>query len=193
MIGLVALALLTSGETPVDPWAPVKASAPPPAAPKRDPLPVAPSATPIKHIVYIVKENRTYDNLFGRFPEGDGAITGKVLDGTTIRLGRLPDKQVDLQHNHFWAVKDINDGAMNGFSATKDKAGHETTLAYTTASPGQLPEVPGTSLICHTFPGKGGCHACRRPAITPGKKQQSTPPRTRKCATCAKYCCGRCG
>ena len=140
MIGLVALALLTTGETPVDPWAPVKASAPPPPAPKRHPLPVAPSATPIKHIVYIVKENRTYDNLFGRFPEGDGATTGKVLDGTTIPLGRLPDKQVDLQHNHFWAVRDINGGLMNGFSATKDKAGHTTTLAYTTAS--RVPNTP---------------------------------------------------
>ena len=116
VIGLVALMLLTTGETPVDPWAPVKASAPPPPAPRRDPLPVAPSTTPIKHIVYIVKENRTYDNLFGRFPEGDGARAGKALDGSTIRLGPLPDKQVDLQHNHFWAVKDINDGAMNGFS-----------------------------------------------------------------------------
>ena len=69
--------LLTTGETPVDPWAPVKASAPPPPAPRRDPLPLAPSTTPIKHIVYIIKENRTYDNLFGRFPEGDGATTGK--------------------------------------------------------------------------------------------------------------------
>jgi phospholipase C len=143
VIGLVALMLLTTGETPVDPWAPVKASAPPPPAPERDPLPVSPSTTPIKHIVYIVKENRTYDNLFGRFPEGDGATTGKALDGSTIRLGPLPDKQVDLQHNHFWAVKDINDGAMNGFSATKDKAGHQTTLAYTTASPGQLPDYWG--------------------------------------------------
>ena len=143
VIGLVALVLLATGETPVDPWAPVKASAPPPPAPKRDPLPVAASSTPIKHIVYIVKENRTYDNLFGRFPEGDGATTGKELDGDTIRLGRLPDKQVDLQHNHFWAVKDINGGAMNGFSGTKDKAGHQTTLAYTTASPRQLPDYWG--------------------------------------------------
>ncbi|HZI35697.1 MAG TPA: alkaline phosphatase family protein, partial [Gaiellales bacterium] len=71
------------------------------------------------------------------------ATTGKALDGSTIRLGPLPDKQVDLQHNHFWAVKDINDGAMNGFSATKDKAGHQTTLAYTTAGPGQLPDYWG--------------------------------------------------
>ncbi|HWH65957.1 MAG TPA: hypothetical protein VNS99_07655, partial [Gaiellales bacterium] len=60
VIGLVALVLLATGETPVDPWAPVKASAPPPPAPKRDSLPAAPSTTPIKHIVYIVKENRTY-------------------------------------------------------------------------------------------------------------------------------------
>ena len=181
MIGLVALVLLTTGETPVDPWAPVRASEPPPPAPERDPLPVAPSTTPIKHIVYIVKENRTYDNLFGRFPEGDGATTGKALDGTTIQLGPLPDKQVDLQHNHFWAVKDINDGAMNGFSATKDKAGHQTTLAYTTAGPGQLPDywgwahryglgdrmftsVPSSSYPNHLFTVAG--QTTRHPSIT---------------------------
>ena len=29
--------------------------------------------TPIRHIVFIVKENRSYDNLFGLFPGGDGA------------------------------------------------------------------------------------------------------------------------
>src|SRR3954464_495415 len=142
-IGLVALMLLTTGETPVDPWAPVKASAPPPPAPRRDPLPVAPSATPIKHIVYIIKENRTYDNLFGRFPEGDGATTGFTYDGREVPLTKLPDKQVDLQHNHWSSVQDINGGRMNGFSRVVDKAGEHTMGAYTTAWPGQLPAYWG--------------------------------------------------
>jgi phospholipase C len=30
----------------------------------------------IKHIVFIVKENRTFDNYFGTFPGADGATTG---------------------------------------------------------------------------------------------------------------------
>src|SRR5690348_8589622 len=30
---------------------------------------------PIKHVVFIVKENRTFDNLFGRYPGADGTTT----------------------------------------------------------------------------------------------------------------------
>src|SRR5438477_12069674 len=31
--------------------------------------------SPIKHIIIMMKENRTFDNLFGTFPEADGATT----------------------------------------------------------------------------------------------------------------------
>jgi phospholipase C len=138
LVGAVAASLYVVGEDPIDPWAPVKANVPAPPAPSRQPLPVARSTTPIKHIVYIVKENRTYDNLFGRFPIGDGATTGVEYDGDIVKLGPLPDKQVDLQHNHWSAVMDMNGGLMNGFSRVKDKAGQQTMMAYTTAAPGQL-------------------------------------------------------
>ena len=99
----------------------------------------APSATPIKHVVFIIKENRTYDNLFGRFPIGDGATTGLTKDGRRVPLTALPDRQVDLQHNYDAALKDENGGKMNGFSAVPDKNTKPTMGAYTTATPGQLP------------------------------------------------------
>ncbi len=45
-------------------------------APGRDPLnPVPPAAggsSPIKHVFYVIKENRTYDQVFGDMPEGNG-------------------------------------------------------------------------------------------------------------------------
>src|SRR4029453_6589947 len=31
---------------------------------------------PIKHVVFVIKENRTFDNLFGLFPGADGATSG---------------------------------------------------------------------------------------------------------------------
>lgn len=31
------------------------------------------AATPIKHVVVIVKENHTFDNYFGAFPNADGS------------------------------------------------------------------------------------------------------------------------
>jgi YVTN family beta-propeller protein len=45
-------------------------------APGRDTLNPVPSATggasPIKHVFYVIKENRTYDQVFGDMPEGNG-------------------------------------------------------------------------------------------------------------------------
>jgi phospholipase C len=139
----VACLLWVIGDGASGRWKSVPASAPPPPAPHRTPLPDAASSTPIKHIVYIIKENRTYDNLFGRFPQGDGVATGLTYDGRRVPLTKLPDKQVDLQHNHWSSVQDVNGGRMNGFSRVLDKAGEHTMGAYTTAAPGQLPAYWG--------------------------------------------------
>ena len=32
--------------------------------------------TPIKHVVFVIKENRTFDNMFGRFPGANGVSVG---------------------------------------------------------------------------------------------------------------------
>ncbi len=38
-----------------------------------DPIPAAPGgASPITHVLYIIKENRTYDQVFGDLPQGNG-------------------------------------------------------------------------------------------------------------------------
>ncbi|MBI5093833.1 MAG: bifunctional YncE family protein/alkaline phosphatase family protein [Candidatus Hydrogenedentes bacterium] len=43
------------------------------AAPKGNPIPARVGlASPIKHCIYIIKENRTYDQVFGDMPEGNG-------------------------------------------------------------------------------------------------------------------------
>ena len=119
------------------------------------PLVIRGAQTPIRHIVFIVKENRSYDNLFGRFPGGDGTSTGRTADGSVVKLRPLEDVQDDLQHNHQAAVTDINGGAMDGFSKLPDKDGQPTMLAYTTAYPGQLPAYWGWAkryeLLDHTF------------------------------------------
>src|SRR5438128_1423661 len=45
----------------------------------------------IQHIVFIVKENRSFDNYFGTFPGADGATTGVISTGEEIALGQTPD------------------------------------------------------------------------------------------------------
>src|SRR5947209_7503558 len=44
----------------------------------RPALSCALTCTPIKHIIVIVRENHSFDNLFGRFPGADGARTARV-------------------------------------------------------------------------------------------------------------------
>ncbi|HYN36883.1 MAG TPA: alkaline phosphatase family protein [Actinomycetota bacterium] len=71
---------------------------------------------PIKHIVFIVKENRTYDNYFGRYPEGDGTETAVISTGETIDLEPAADIfEPDLGHSFLDAVQGINGGKMDRF------------------------------------------------------------------------------
>jgi phospholipase C len=46
----------------------------------------------IKHIVFVIQENRTFDNIFGGpnpYPGADGAKSGKTNDGKTIALAKI--------------------------------------------------------------------------------------------------------
>src|SRR5258708_6538176 len=43
--------------------------------------------TKIQHVVYILKENRSFDNYFGTFPGAEGATSGTISTGETVRLG----------------------------------------------------------------------------------------------------------
>jgi phospholipase C len=70
----------------------------------------------IKHVVFLVKENRTYDNYFGTFPGADGATSGTISTGQTIPLGHAPDVLPrDISHSFQSAVLAIDGGAMDKF------------------------------------------------------------------------------
>ncbi len=78
--------------------------------PKGHPVPPAPGTweSPIKHVIYVTKENRTYDEVFGALPGGRG-------DAELCRLGRPIDvsnkdnsrtvKDVVLMPNHVALAK----------------------------------------------------------------------------------------
>jgi phospholipase C len=71
---------------------------------------------PIKRVVYLMLENRSFDNLFGRFPGVRGARTG-VRAGREVPLRRCPEwLPGDLPHDTTaWRVSH-NDGRMDGFA-----------------------------------------------------------------------------
>ena len=72
---------------------------------------------PIKHVVIIVKENRTFDHLFGTFPGANGTTMGKHR-GRTFPL--YPGKYVfpvrKIPHTYREALRDWDQGKMDGFN-----------------------------------------------------------------------------
>jgi phospholipase C len=74
------------------------------------------ATTPIKHVIFFVKENRTYDVYFGRFDGGNGTTTGKIHTGATVTLQPLVDESTpDINHCWECALTAYADGGMNGF------------------------------------------------------------------------------
>ncbi len=71
---------------------------------------------PIQHIVIIDKENRSFDTMFGRFPGADGAISALTSSGSSVPLGRTPDRMLlDVGHAGAAAVLAVNNGRMDRF------------------------------------------------------------------------------
>jgi phospholipase C len=84
---------------------------------------IIPGNNPIEHVVFLVKENRSFDHYFGRYPGVEGARRGGTIDcGTfedtgSIQLADAP--QViphDLGHAFYPGLLAINGGQMNGFN-----------------------------------------------------------------------------
>jgi phospholipase C len=77
-----------------------------------------PSAGPsgiqkINHVVFLIKENRTYDNMFGAFNATYGAKTCKLSTGQVVPMGRAADRYPhDIDHSWAAATLAMNNGKM---------------------------------------------------------------------------------
>ncbi|HEV2379464.1 MAG TPA: alkaline phosphatase family protein [Terriglobia bacterium] len=70
----------------------------------------------IQHIVFIVKENRSFDQMFGTFPGADGATSGTISTGQVLPLGLTPDAiPRDMGHTWIAANGAIDYGKMDHF------------------------------------------------------------------------------
>jgi len=69
----------------------------------------------IQHIVFIIKENRSFDNYFGTFPGADGATSGTVSNGTVRTLGHTPDRVRDMGHGWNDAITAVDGGKMDKY------------------------------------------------------------------------------
>lgn len=70
---------------------------------------------PIKHIIIVVKENRTFDNLFGLFPRANGTSYAQV-GSKRVKMTETPDVlKTDIDHSGNSVLKALDGGKMNAF------------------------------------------------------------------------------
>ena len=105
-------------------------------------------SSPIQHIVVLVQENRTFNDLFATFPGVTGTITGKELVKKhkkfvtkSINLQETPlESKTDLNHLYNGYITAYDNGAMDGFSrivrATSKKP--EKSAPYQYVNPSEI-------------------------------------------------------
>jgi len=95
-----------------------------------------PTKTPIKHFVYLMQENHSFDNYFGTRPGVDGIPKGTcmpVIPGKPkpcVQPYHIGDEGVkDLPHTESAFLAQYNDGKMDGFVAAVAGQGNDGRLA----------------------------------------------------------------
>ncbi|HEX6331789.1 MAG TPA: alkaline phosphatase family protein [Actinomycetota bacterium] len=86
---------------------------------------LVPGESPIEHVVFIIKENRSFNHYFATYPGADGTTEGGTIectedgcrDGPVVELTKAEDTQPhDLTHCFRCGLVGINGGKMNGFN-----------------------------------------------------------------------------
>jgi phospholipase C len=94
----------------------------------------------IEHVVFMIKENRTFDNYFGTFPGADGATKGTLSTGQVITLGHTPDTMPrDLDHDWVSAINAIDGGKMDKFNLNANCNVNGDLLCYSQLAESDIP------------------------------------------------------
>jgi phospholipase C len=94
----------------------------------------------IQHVVFIIKENRSFDSYFGAFPGADGAISGRTSNGTPIPLAPTPDRlPYDLGHFRQDALRAVDGGKMDSFDLLDNGNVDGVMLPYTQMREADIP------------------------------------------------------
>jgi phospholipase C len=100
-----------------------------------DATPEADTRWPIKRVIYLMLENRSFNNLFGKFPGVRGTTVGVDL-GREKPLIRCPDwLPGDIPHDRAAGLKNVNGGTMDGFALGT----YGATYGYTIFDEDQIP------------------------------------------------------
>lgn len=94
----------------------------------------------ITHVVFIIKENRSFDNYFGVFPGADGATTAVVSTGQTIPLGKIQDFFYhDMGYDWGSSNRAIDHGKMDHFDLILGGSLDGDRATFTQASEEDIP------------------------------------------------------
>jgi phospholipase C len=119
-----------------------------PGAPLRAPQ-SASSSSPIKHVVLMIQENRTFNDFFATYPGADGTTTAAIAKDLACHIPH--DETIPLRKSNLVVPHDLNhsyggysaaydQGKMDGFDrAVYQKSGHpECKYPYQYTDPSQI-------------------------------------------------------
>lgn len=98
-------------------------------------------SSPISHVVLIVQENRTFNNLFATFPGTAGTTTGKELVGGKVESINLTEEPLEaprsLRHTYGGYKTAYHGGGMDAFNLIRSETNgkYEGTLPYEYVNP----------------------------------------------------------
>ena len=105
-----------------------------PRAPGLEPQ-TAPVRSPIKHVVLLVQENRTFNDFFATYPGADGTTTGKVAKDPACGIRR--SQTISLRKSKLVIPRDLNH-SYQGYSAALDGGkldGFDKVVSQKTGAP----------------------------------------------------------
>ena len=95
-----------------------------------------PNALPIgnyiKHIVIVIQENRSFDNIFSGYPGADGATFGYMHGKNLVPLRPVDfeSSTADLPHSLKQGLTDYDNGAMDGYDLSAVQTGLAADIPY---------------------------------------------------------------
>ncbi|HEV2379546.1 MAG TPA: FG-GAP-like repeat-containing protein [Terriglobia bacterium] len=107
----------------------------------------------IQHIVFIIKENRTFDEMFGTFGgNADGATSATISTGQVIPLGHTPDVTPrDLGHTWGNSVTGMDNGRMDAFDLMKEEGSCNVNGDYLCLTQQTQQDIPNYFTYASTF------------------------------------------
>ena len=93
----------------------------------------------IQHIIFIIKENRSFDNYFGQYPGANGSTSGVASTGQVIPLRHTPDQVTDIGHEWVAALTAVDGGKMDRFDLIPFGDINGQYMAYSQVTEADIP------------------------------------------------------